>query len=76
MFGLGGAAKMPLTTDLEKEEPAVNLDLLRGFTTLEVFMREAITGFLSLSRDSALGRRYLRWNRSLGGASETWPIVC
>lgn len=51
MLGLGGAAKMPLTTDLEKE--AVNLDLLRGFTTLEVFTREAIAGFLSFSRDSA-----------------------
>lgn len=76
MFGLGGAAKMPLTTDLEKEEPAVNLDLLRGLTTVEVFTREAITGFLSLSRDSALGRRYWLWNRSLGGASETLPTAC
>ncbi len=53
MVGLGGAAKIPLTTDLEKDEPCVNLDLLRFGATLDVFTREAITGFLSFSSDSA-----------------------
>ena len=52
MVGLGGAAKMPFTTDLEKLDPPVNLDLLRLVITLEVFMREATVGFFSFVRDS------------------------
>jgi hypothetical protein len=52
MEGLGGAAKMPFTTDLEKLDPPVNFDLLRLVTTFEVFKRETTVVFFSFETDS------------------------
>lgn len=52
MVGLGGAAKMPFTTDFEKLDPPVNLDLFKFVATLEVFIRDTTVAFFSFERDS------------------------
>lgn len=43
---------MPFTTDFEKLDPPVNLDLFKFVATLEVFIRDTTVAFFSFERDS------------------------